>query len=138
MAKRKPIPVPIETPAERGLAPRVLQPQQPRRTAGSVLPTAAALALALAGLGCSTASEGITPDLPTTKSAAVSTTTASAAPTTTASEKPGRVDPTPVAMPGEPAMVVPTPTPHKPVGPAPSAKKLAGKPMIVHGPGDTI
>jgi hypothetical protein len=124
--RRKTSPNPIvRGDASRALAPAV------RSTA---LPTAAAIALALAAWGCSAPMEdGLRPDPISIKQAPPVP-----APSTKAATNP--IPPDPVSVDGEAPMVKPTPvtsaTVKKPFigGPRPpeTKHKLAGKPAVVH------
>jgi hypothetical protein len=121
--RRKIGPIPLP----RAASPRPLHAAAVR--AG--LPTAAALALALAGLGCSgeptnIASDGVVVSKIEPKNdPKVEPSTSSSA---------GSIDPTPVPLPGEPAIVVPPPPPPRPrpkpaIAPSTEHPKLGGKPM---------
>jgi len=103
-------------PLARSHEPRSLAPA----LRGSRLPTAAALALALAGVGCTLpVQDGVGPD-PSARARA----TLGAMPSASASS--GAIDPEPHALPGEAPMVVAPPPP-----PRSKPHKTAGKPMIV-------
>lgn len=135
--RRKPVPAPIAR-AQGNV--RALVPTRVR----AVLPTAAALALALAGVACS----GAEPDgsvLPDRVSHVKTSSSASATTAPTTSTSSGAIDPTPVPLPGEAAIVVPPPPPSAPphaaggglrpfVPAAPSSEpiKTAGKIAPVH------
>lgn len=130
--RRKPIPSPLERPSR-------VRPLVPAKGT-SRLPTAAALAVALAAFGCSIPMEdGLRPD-PVMKKAAP----AAPAPSPSASPGLNNLEPDPHELDGDVAMVKPAPIP-KPVlkpytpGPSPSGKhKTAGKPAIVHPGAGTI
>ena len=111
-------------PISRASAPRSLA----AATTRSALPTAAALALALAGCAIPV-QDGVSPDPITRTGAKIQV----SAPSTSASIAP--IEPTPHALPGEAPMVIPAPPPSASVAPCPippsGAHKTAGKPSIV-------
>jgi hypothetical protein len=128
--RKKPIPSPIETARERGIA----RPLSPARVS-SCLPTAAALALMLAGFGCSMPiDDGVRPD-PVNPS-----TIKKQSPAPSAS--PSAIQPDPHELDGDVAVVKPVPVPTvKPYVPGPKPiHKTAGKPVNVHplGHGSSI
>jgi hypothetical protein len=92
----------------------------------AALPTATALALALAGCSGVEPESAISADKVTSKLAPMPSVEPSAS--TSAA-----IDPTPIPLPGEAMIVVPTPVPSV-AAPVPSTKphKTAGKPMPVH------
>lgn len=120
--------------------PRPLVPAPVPALTGSRLPTAAALALALAGLGCSAPTpEGIAAD--PVRGARIANTAPTTAPTSATGGGPVAppIEPDPIAVDGEAAMVTPVPVAPPPpptpkVTPTPSfhPPKTAGKPMAVH------
>jgi hypothetical protein len=95
----------------------------------AALPTAAALALALAGCSGVEPETAISADKVTTKVAPVP----SVEPSASASSTPA-IDPTPIPLPGEAMIVVPPPPIASVAAPTPSTKphKTAGKPAPVH------
>lgn len=127
--RKKPIPSPIETARGRGLA-RPLAPA----SVTSALPTAAALALALAAFGCSMPMEdGLRPDPVMMKKAPPPP-----APSASTTAPALNIEPDPHELDGDVAVVKPKPVPSATVkpfipGPKPSGiHKTAGKPAIVH------
>lgn len=113
--------------------PRALVPA----VSASRLPTAAALALALAGLGCSAPTqEAIVAEPLPTKPLQAPTSQVAPTPTTGSAPLAPPIEPDPVDVDGEIPAVTPVPVKPPPptAPPAPSTKppKLGGKPMAAH------
>lgn len=124
--RRKPSPAPIE---RRSVPMRVLAPVLALTTGGSRLPTAAALALALASAGCLLAEdESVRPD-PASRSVQTVKAMSSAKRAKTASGDAGpMIDPDPMPLPGEAAMVLPVPVPSAAPAPVSSTHpRVAGR-----------
>lgn len=110
--------------------PTATRPLSSARSA-SRLPTAAALAIALASLGCGQRGEDVTADPVAVKTAPVSVPTPTA-PSASAGPGLNAIDPEPHALAGEPAIVAPVPSTtttaikHVPTAPSHKLPRHAG------------
>ncbi|MBI2389005.1 MAG: hypothetical protein HYV09_05245 [Deltaproteobacteria bacterium] len=129
--RRKPIPAPIERRSgPTFVLARVLAPA----TRASRLPTAAALAIALAGAGCLLPEDESVRADPATRS--VQTIKAMSSAKSAKADAGPMIDPDPMPLPGEAAIVLPAPVPSpvpSPVSPVSSTHpRVAGRMPAIH------